>query len=865
MASTTELGVVYANLGLKGSALAATSYTAALTSATTSLRDYANAQVSATQAAETDSAFATTVMANLGLTASVIGQAAYDALQPALAAYVNSVGAANRGVVVVQLAQIVAGLTADATFGAAAINLNAGAATAYTYSTTAANTTDKVVSLLPTAVNFTLTTSVDVKEGSTTADTFTATSSTLAAADVIADSVSGDGDVMNITLNSGTLAAATIRKIESINVNVNKFAGSATDVDATNITGATINLSSAKLGYDGVSGVAATGANNVTAGAGVTNLTVAGLTTGTVDTGSATTAAVTGTAAVANKIIVNNTIGLTNTTSTKTTLEVTKDATITYDTTAATNATTVTGAGNVTLKMAGADVITGTSLIDSNTGTIALRVTSGAAFDATNFATDKIIVGDVATVAATVASGATLETNADLTSLTVITTSTAATTANITAGHNITTLDVSDSKLTTTVNANTADITIGTLTSLTGNTVKLAGSKNVVVSASSNGIVDASGLGGSLDFTATTGTTQTVTGSSSAANTVALGATAIVTYTGGSGVDTIAATAVTSGTVGASTGAGNDIVKLGGTLTGTIALDGGDGTDSLYVNSGTDVSGGTFSIAGFENLQMRKAADNLVDNLTLAAKASQLTGKTLAVSSQEGIDTVALTVTGAGKSNTIDLSGLTMEAGDTVSIAANASTSLETIKGTNVADTFLANTGLHSFTGGAGNDVFSFTAGDSSAAVITKITDFQANALSADHDKLVVDDGDTGVAVAATGTFDVSSAVVGESTTVNAVVASGFMTLSGLSADVALFKTLNDYIAAAKIAVEDGGAATATDGESIAFIYGGNTYVYTATAVTAGAVTSADIVELTGLTTATKLATAAAANTVWIG
>lgn len=227
----TNKGVVYANLGLNSVALGSTAYTSAVTAATADgLRAYSNALVSAEQAALTDSDFATAVMANLGMTAAVIGQPAYDALQPALAAYVNAVGVANRGVVVVQLADIVAGLTADATFGAAATNLNNAAATAYVYSTNAANTDAKTIDV-PTATapssTFTLTTSAtDNLVGTEFADVFNAVVSGLASETTLnaTDKVDGLGgaDVMNITLgadfNGLTVGTGSISNVETINL-----------------------------------------------------------------------------------------------------------------------------------------------------------------------------------------------------------------------------------------------------------------------------------------------------------------------------------------------------------------------------------------------------------------------------------------------------------------------------------------------------------------------------------------------------------------------------------------------------------------------------------------------------------------------
>jgi len=243
----TNKGVVYANLGLNSVALGSTAYSSAVTAATADgLRAYSNALVSAEQAALTDSDFATAVMANLGMTAAVIGQAAYDALQPALAAYVNAVGVANRGVVVVQLADIVAGLTADATFGAAATNLNNAAATAYVYSTNAANTDAKIIDV-PTATapssTFTLTTSAtDNLVGTEFADIFTGVTSSLTSAATLQETDKIDGgagqDVFKLDMNTTFtgFTSGSITNVETIEL-INKSA-TARKFDAKGVTGA---------------------------------------------------------------------------------------------------------------------------------------------------------------------------------------------------------------------------------------------------------------------------------------------------------------------------------------------------------------------------------------------------------------------------------------------------------------------------------------------------------------------------------------------------------------------------------------------------------------------------------------------------
>lgn len=214
---------------------------------------------------------------------------------------------------------------------------------------------------------YTLTTgSADVVESGTGNDTITGATTTLQSGDMIIDASTTDNDTFNLTLTVANATQPTVKNIENVNVELNYFTGTASDLDMTNYSNSTVTLGSSKLGFNGISGAVGVGGNTVKAGANVNTFTVTGLTTGTVDAGHAKTVSVTGLAGVANTIVVNGDIttgtGLVNTTSTKTTLNVTADSTVLYNPGAATIATTITGDHDITLKMAVADIITGTSV-----------------------------------------------------------------------------------------------------------------------------------------------------------------------------------------------------------------------------------------------------------------------------------------------------------------------------------------------------------------------------------------------------------------------------------------------------------------------------------------------------------------------
>lgn len=242
---TNESAVIYVELGISATFLSNDKYQANLSAAASGLNAYLN-NVFFNIPAQSDTAFAAATMSNLGLRADVIGQEAYDALLPAYAAYLNSVGVESRGVVVVQLASIVAGLTGDATFGTAATNLVNAANTAYAYSTDAANTTDKVVDVAtvpPLVTYFTLTTGADALTGSALADIFTGVVSGLASANTLGatDKINGgDGaDTLQVSMakSFAGLPANAIQSIETIEL-TNAGSG-AVDFDASGTSGVT--------------------------------------------------------------------------------------------------------------------------------------------------------------------------------------------------------------------------------------------------------------------------------------------------------------------------------------------------------------------------------------------------------------------------------------------------------------------------------------------------------------------------------------------------------------------------------------------------------------------------------------------------
>ena len=170
----------------------------------------------------TDAAFAATLLANLGISATTLTASTawpvpattFTELQTQLTAYLTAAGVANRGTVAAQLASIVTNLEGDAVYGAAALTYNNQALADFNYASNTANVTPGTPAA--TGVTFTLTTSVDTGSaftGGAGNDTFYSIDNNVAATGTFtsADSLTGGAgtDTLNIAV-SGTGAAPSV-------------------------------------------------------------------------------------------------------------------------------------------------------------------------------------------------------------------------------------------------------------------------------------------------------------------------------------------------------------------------------------------------------------------------------------------------------------------------------------------------------------------------------------------------------------------------------------------------------------------------------------------------------------------------------
>lgn len=711
--------------------------------------------------------------------------------------------------------------------------------------------------------------------GTANNDTFEAAAGTLQSTDVIVDGSSTDNDTLNAVYKNADITAAatpTISGVENINVNIDAFDGTTATFDATNVTGATITLASTKLGFNGTAGVAAAGDNNVTAGQNVTDLTVADLTTGTVDAGAAETVNVSTAAAADDEINltangdVDATVNFTGGPATET-LNLVAAAASVVTLNAASVVTpanlTIAGSGELSLAVDAADV-TGATI----TGVDVLDIATAGAVDAENFTVNSIEASVTGTTVSN-ANGQVVDLSAADATLTVTGDGTtgAAVTVNVNADQDtggtlsVTGVDSSVINLSdavtefgtsvtidgeATINV-AGDVTIASLirTNATDSVV-LAGAGNVTLTTTDLESIDASGLTGALVIEANTGDELTVVGGTGDNEVVA--ADADVSFTGQGGNDTVDAQAVVTATadVAVAGGAGDDVLMVNAP-TATVAFDGGEGTDTLWLANGADLQGTDLSLSGVERIEIENATvGGAGEALSATVNGSQLSGESYTITSAEAADTVTLNVT--ADEATTDLGSLTLENIDSVVITGQPTA--ETIVGTSADDTIIAGGGADTLTGGAGADTFVFATGESVEGAVASITDF--NTSQFDVLDLVV--GAVGVDTAGT---DVSGADAdGAAADITANVVNGIVTLSGN--DAAAIDTLAEWVDVVETAgVLDDGAAAQTG--TVAFEFDGNTYVYEATAGAAD-----NLVELTGVTGLAAVNTSAGVDTLVI-
>lgn len=201
-------------------------------------------------AGTSDSALATQVLGNVGITASTLGAASYTALQSAVA-QAFAAYPAQRGIVVLNAMNLLTGLESDITFGGIATRFNAAVTAAYTYASNTANTQTQplvgITTTAPLSVN-----GGDLVTGTSGNDQvdaslfFNATSGSFLQTLNTGDSVDGGAGTDTLLAGFNNAVAQTITptltSIENLVVNATGTAGTTLDLaGATGLATVTLN------------------------------------------------------------------------------------------------------------------------------------------------------------------------------------------------------------------------------------------------------------------------------------------------------------------------------------------------------------------------------------------------------------------------------------------------------------------------------------------------------------------------------------------------------------------------------------------------------------------------------------------------
>jgi len=321
-----------------------------------------------------------------------------------------------------------------------------------------------------------------------------------------------------------------------------------------------------------------------------------------------------------------------------------------------------------------------------------------------------------------------------------------------------------------------------------------------------------------------------------------------------------------------------------------------DNVENLNIKVGGDkgANADVWTIDGIDGAQLQSI--NISSTNAGAAKVTPVVSDSLTITTAEStllnnIDatgfTGALTITGLASK--LVATGATIKGGSGVNaITGGAGADVitggkaaDTLKGGNSNDNINGGAGndeIHgeagadNLTGGAGTDTFVFATGASTKTSMDKISDFSATAADRSYDILstvgnVASSTRTAPTLqsAATGT-DLTGATTetDTGTVLGAITAAGRITFSGTS--VANLDTLAEYIDAALIMLASATSITTGDtASSIGFFeFNGNTYVVEETTTDASGTetVTSTVVELTGVTGITGMATSAAAGVI---
>ena len=617
-------------------------------------------------------------------------------------------------------------------------------------------TTGSVFSLTSSDDDFDLTSTNDLIEGSTTV---------LGEDDRISDASTTDRDVFTLTATADPVAM-DVRNVESINIDWDAF--STADIDLDNVIGATVTLTSDKAGYNGNVNFTNVSSNAVVAGAGVSGVVdvqsiedssvvanfARGVTIGgteaadgtlSVEAKTALTVSVTGgddlviNAPAAAAITIASTGldtaditvgGNTNLTSdgTSSILTIRSDSTLEVELLDGTvfDELNTEGTGSITLDAADTSDFSG----DTITGAVVLKLSdnAGGAFDGEDFDVGLVQYESTATQTTgihTYSAGVNIQADVDFGAAVTFATSSSNdssadeitfTTKTAQTGLLFNTTDRDFETVNLNVDA-VAALTLAAITAGTDGQVNITTNQNLTITAITAGTVDASTITKSLTITGNANHQTIIAGSGVNAATFA-GTTHDSAYVGGASNDTVTF-ANTTGDVSAIVYAGINSVTANSLTTGTAYILAGSGNDTVDVSAlttgtviaelGDGINTVTVDpaagVTGVVSITGGGGNDTITATVTTGSLTTSLGAGVNTLTADE-LTSGSLVYTGGAGNDSIDA---TAAVTGTIVVAAG--------DGVNVLDTNLT-TGSLTYVGGAGNDTVTADANTTGTLII---------------------------------------------------------------------------------------------------------------------------------------------------
>lgn len=792
-----------------------------------------NSYYAASFGGATTASVATTVATNLGLTGDALTSgAAY------VEAQLNAAAPGARGAVISSIVNLFAGLSADATFGAAATAWNAKVATAAAYTGTANVAVGTVVS----SSVFTLTTGMDTFTGTAGNDTFNAAlDGLLTTGDVMVGGAGTDTLISRHTITAATTIAPNATDVEILQVRLDHNGGAADAVtySMVDVTGAS-EVQSYRSNNSGTTADAVLTFSGAGMNTGVTLAIVggdSGADNSSVDI-TATYRSVTGTAdssnlrldgAAANVVTIAGieTLNITATTGDK---SVSTTGASTLNSLVAANATKVNinSAGTLTLS---ATDFAATVAIDASASTGAVRVSTEASTAVTftgGAGADRVNIGAITELTAADALNGGEGTDTFATSATSL---------------DATALGVLATELT---NFERLEFTTTSTSAVSVDATDISVFNTLVFSAAVTGAAGAAaatGGGNAADLRTISGIENNDVIILSGSHVGGLGGTASAGvntgHDGGNGGDAIVLTPELDN--------GSNTVSL--TLQASTFTGGAGGVGAASASGGD--AGDAINAANFETLNIVTAQNSAADLTTITIAA----GAAGAAPTGGAAGTAGASVR-VNTNGTINVSGdvainLGTIAGTNASVNASALTKAITVVGEAGNNTLIGGAGKDNITGGLGYDVMTggadadiFTIG---LGATTTASDAQLASTGTTLNTSFEQITDYQKGVDFINLLASDDTALSESIVVNAGAVAGTAAIDseGIATFASADDTLAEKIAAAVNGVVVGGTAAA--GQFAVFEHAGNTYIYVSDGTDAVAVGDV-LVQLTGVT-----------------